>query len=58
MEVPSPKNDVPHLLPGENIFIEDFADKFGLPFEAVFAGAEAMYPEYMPTLERLMDERR
>src|SRR5690606_31756195 len=54
MEVPKPKNDVPHYLPGENPFIRDFADKFGLPFEAVWAGAEAMYPEYMPTVEALM----
>ena len=58
MEVPSPKNDVPHLLAGENIFITDFSDKFGLPFEAVFAGAESMYPEYMPTLERLIEEQQ
>jgi hypothetical protein len=58
MEVPMDKNDVPHYLPGENPFIEDFADKFGLPFEAVFAGAEAMYPEYMPHLEELIEERR
>jgi cyclase len=46
MEVPKPKNQVPHFLPGKNPFIRDFADKFGLPFDAVFAGAEATYPEY------------
>jgi len=54
MEVPKPKNEVPHYLPGESPFIRDFADKFGLPFEAVWAGAEATYPEYMPTVEALM----
>jgi hypothetical protein len=32
MEVPMDKNDVPHYLPGQNPFIEDFAKKFGLPF--------------------------
>jgi hypothetical protein len=57
MEVPKPKNDVPHYLPGENPFIADFADKFGLPFEAVWAGAEATYPEYMQTVEALMDRQ-
>jgi len=57
MEVPKPKNEVPHYLPGENPFIRDFADKFGLPFEAVWAGAEATYPEYMPTVEALMSGR-
>jgi glyoxylase-like metal-dependent hydrolase (beta-lactamase superfamily II) len=50
MEVPRPKNDVPHFLPGKNPFIEDFSKKFGLPFGAVFAGAEAMYPEYAARL--------
>jgi hypothetical protein len=54
MEVPIPKNDVPHYLPGQNAFIEDFAKLFGLPFEAVFGGAETLYPEYVPKLEALM----
>jgi len=57
MEVPMSKNDVPHYLPGENPFIEDYADQFGLPFEAVSAGAEAMYPEYMPRVEELITEQ-
>src|SRR5262249_44528613 len=48
MEIPKPKNDVPHFLPGKNPFIKDFADKFGLPFDAVFAGAKATYPGSMP----------
>jgi glyoxylase-like metal-dependent hydrolase (beta-lactamase superfamily II) len=47
MEVPQQKNDVPHFLPGKNPFIEDYAKKFGLPFGAVFGGAESTYPEYM-----------
>lgn len=58
MEVPMDKNDVPHFMPGENPFIDDFADKFGLPFEAVFGGAEATYPEYRTVLEALIRERR
>jgi len=58
MEVPGPKNEVPHYLPGENAFIQDFAKKFGLPYEAVSAGAEATYPEYMPKLEELMNLAR
>jgi glyoxylase-like metal-dependent hydrolase (beta-lactamase superfamily II) len=51
MEVPKPKNDVPHFLPGKNPFIKDFANKFGIPFDPIFAGAEATYPEYMSKLE-------
>jgi hypothetical protein len=53
-EVPKPKNEVPHYLPGKNPFIKDFSNKFGLPFEAVFGGAETTYPEYMPKLEEMM----
>jgi len=56
-EVPMDKNDVPHYLPGENPFIGNFADKFGLPFEAVFGGAETTYPEYLPRLEALIEEQ-
>jgi glyoxylase-like metal-dependent hydrolase (beta-lactamase superfamily II) len=47
MEVPKPKHQVPHFLPGKNPFIKEFSDKFGLPFDAVFAGAESTYPEYL-----------
>ena len=31
----------------KNPFIEDYAKKFGLPFEAVRGGAQTTYPEYM-----------
>jgi hypothetical protein len=55
MEVPMDKNDVPMYLPGQNPFVEDFAKKFGLPFEAVFGGAPTTYPDYLPTMERLMN---
>jgi glyoxylase-like metal-dependent hydrolase (beta-lactamase superfamily II) len=51
MEVPKPKNQVPHFLPGKNPFIKDFSTKFGLPFDAVFAGADATYPEYMAKID-------
>lgn len=56
MEVPMDKNDVPHYLPGQNPFIEDYSNKFGLPFEAVIGGAETLYPEFQPRLEALMNE--
>ena len=56
MEVPMDKNDVPMYLPGQNPFVEDFAKKFGLPFEAVFGGAPTTYPDYLPTMERLMKQ--
>jgi hypothetical protein len=54
LEIPKPKNDVPHFLPGKNPFLSDFSKKFGLPLEAVWGGSETMYPEYMPKLEELI----
>jgi hypothetical protein len=39
--------DVPHHLPGQNPFLDEFARRSGVPFEATRGGAETMYPEYM-----------
>jgi glyoxylase-like metal-dependent hydrolase (beta-lactamase superfamily II) len=50
MEVPTDKNKVPHFLPGKNPFMKDFANKFGLPFDAIWSGAESTYPEYLPKI--------
>lgn len=47
VEVPRPKGQVPHHLPGRNPFIEDFAKKHHLPVEATRGGAETALPEYM-----------
>jgi hypothetical protein len=55
MEVPMDKNDLPFYLPGKNPFIEDYSKLYGVPFEAVFGGAPTTYPEYLPTMERLMN---
>jgi hypothetical protein len=44
---------VPHYLPGENPFVNEFADKYHLPREAVLGGAATMYPEYQLTLRSL-----
>jgi hypothetical protein len=37
---------VPHYLPGQNPYLEDFAVRVGVPLEAMRGGAETMYPEY------------
>ena len=50
-EVPGPKNGVPHFLPGKNPFLKDWSNKFGLPLEAVWGGADTTYPEYMTKLD-------
>lgn len=44
---------VPHHLPGQNPFINEFAKRHGLPLEAPRGGAETMYPEYMQKMKGL-----
>jgi hypothetical protein len=46
VEVPRPRGEVPHHLPGTNPFLKEFAQRHNLPFEATRGGAETMYPEY------------
>jgi len=53
-EIPRLKHDVPHFLPGANPGLTFFADKVGLPLEAVRGGAETTYPEYKAKLRQLM----
>jgi hypothetical protein len=50
-EVP-PRQDgrIPHYLPGTNPYLREFAEWYGLPFEATRGGADTMYPEYRRTL--------
>jgi hypothetical protein len=44
---------VPHHLPGSNTLLEDFANRFSVPFEATRGGAETMYPEYRLKLKNM-----
>jgi len=52
VEIPRPRGEVPHYLPGENPFVGEVARKKGLPLKAVMGGAETMYPEYKLTLNK------
>jgi glyoxylase-like metal-dependent hydrolase (beta-lactamase superfamily II) len=45
-EVERAEGAVPHHLPGENKFLNEFPDKYHLPAVATRGGAETMYPEY------------
>ena len=38
---------VPHFLPGENPMLEEYAERFNLPQDAVRGGAETALPEFM-----------
>ncbi len=47
---PLSEDTVPNYLPGENPYLTEFAEWYGLPFEATRGGAEKMYPEYREKL--------
>ena len=46
VEIERARDEVPHHLPGANRYLEEFADKHGMPPPATRGGAETMYPEY------------
>jgi hypothetical protein len=45
-ELPRPVGTVPNHLPGTNPYLREFANWYGLPYEATRGGAETLYPEY------------
>jgi hypothetical protein len=47
-----PRGRVPHYLPGENPFVEEFGKKYGIPVEVVLGGAETMYPDIQKKLKK------
>lgn len=50
-EVPGESaDDVPHYLPGQNPYLAEWAEWYGIPVEAARGGAETMYPEYRELL--------
>ena len=55
IEADNPDDYFPHYLPGQNPFLEEFAENHDLPYEATFGGAESMYPEYVETIRELRE---
>lgn len=51
-EIVRPRGVVPHILPGMNPVLTQFADRQKVPGNAIFAGAESMYPEFKAKLKR------
>jgi hypothetical protein len=43
--------EVPHYLPGENPFLNEFADRTGIPLDIMLGGAETMYPDIQSKLK-------
>lgn len=56
VEVIRAEGVVPHYLPGQNAYLQEFAEKYGLPLEAARGGAETLYPEYFFKLKSLLSE--
>jgi len=52
-EVDRARGVVPHHLPGTNNYLMEFAQEFGIPYQATRGGAETMYPEYREKLKTL-----
>ncbi|MDE3110543.1 MAG: hypothetical protein KGL02_11455 [Acidobacteriota bacterium] len=52
-EVDRPESKVPSYMPGKNPYIEEFAARYGVPYEATKGGAETMYPEYMTKVKKM-----
>lgn len=51
-EVDRARGVVPHVLPGKNTGINEFAARHKLPPEAARGGAETMYPEYQLKMQK------
>ena len=52
-----PRGTVPHWLPGQNPQLREFADKYGVPFEAARGGAKTIYPEYQAEIRKWLETR-
>jgi hypothetical protein len=46
VEIPRKPGEIPHYLPGQNPYLDEFAKLYNLPLEAVRGGAVTTYPEY------------
>lgn len=51
VEFPS-ERDVPHILPGQNPYMDLMPDWYGLPLEGVRGGSATIYPEYVEQIVR------
>jgi len=45
-----PRGEVPHFLPGENPFIDEFSKATGIPLDVMLGGAATMYPDIQAKL--------
>ena len=52
VEVERPPGEVPHYLPGQNPYLEEFAKKHNLPPNATLGGADTALPEFAKRLRK------
>lgn len=50
-EVVAERGTVPHILPGANTAVDEFAQRYGITHEAALGGAATAYPEYRSQLK-------
>jgi len=53
-EIERPRGVVPSFMPGENPNLNEFGERWGVPYEVTRGGAETMYPDYRKKLKQLM----
>jgi len=46
------KGEVPHYFPGENQYLKDIRERYGIAPDAPTGGAETMYPDYVRKLDK------
>lgn len=52
-----PRGYVPHWLPEQNPQLREFAEKYGVPYEAARGGARTLYPEYIAEIKQWLQAR-
>ena len=55
VEIDRPRGQIPHFLPGENTFAEEYRNNHGIPREAALGGAATTLPEYRERLRELLN---
>jgi hypothetical protein len=52
IEIDRPRSVVPNRLPGTNKASDEYAQRFGIPIEAVRGGAATAMPEFLDSLRK------
>jgi len=55
VEIVREQVEIPHYLPGQNPYLNEFAARYHIPVEGRAGGAETMYPEFAARLRTLPD---